>query len=295
MASQSNQRFTRDHLFDLKGKVALVTGGGSGIGLMAAQALANNGAKVYIVGRTAEKLDRVVETYGKDISGELIAVQGDVGSKEGVQKLYDEISKREQCLCILVNNAGISSNKTSTESSGDANEMRANLFEKDVNTYEDWNNTYNTNVTAYYFMTAAFLPLLARSTERHSGWSSTVINITSISGMVKTAQHHFAYNASKAAAEHLTRMLAAEVLSSQVKVRINGIAPGVFPSEMTADESDDAQKSHIDKSKFEGKVPANRPGRDEDMAQAVLFFAANQYLSGQTLAVDGGYTIEAGL
>jgi len=295
MASQNNQRFTRDKLFDLSGRVALVTGGGSGIGLMAAQALANNGAKVYIVGRTAEKLERVVETYGKDIPGELIALPGDVASKEGVQKLYDEFSKREQCLCILVNNAGISSKTTSTESNGDANEMRANLFEKDVNTFEDWNNTYNTNVTGYYFMTTAFLPLLAQSTERHQGWSGTVINITSISGMVKTAQHHFAYNASKAAAEHLTRMLAAEVLSSKIKIRINGIAPGVFPSEMTADESNDAQKSHLEKSKFEGKVPANRPGKDEDMAQAVLFFAANQYLSGQTLAVDGGYTIDAGL
>jgi len=295
MSSQSNQRFTRDKLFDLSGKVALVTGGGSGIGLMAAQALANNGAKVYITGRTVEKLDRVVELYGKDIPGELIAVQGDVATKEGVQKLYEEISKREQCLCILVNNAGISGGKHTTESKGDANEMRANLFEKDVNTFEDWNNTYNTNVTGYYFMTTAFLPLLARSTERHQGWSSTVINITSISGLVKTAQHHFSYNASKAAANHLTRMLAAEVLSSQLKIRINAIAPGVFPSEMTADESDDAQKSHIEKSEFEGKVPANRPGKDEDMAQAVLLFAVNQYLSGQTLAVDGGYTIEAGL
>jgi NAD(P)-dependent dehydrogenase (short-subunit alcohol dehydrogenase family) len=293
--SHNNSKFTRDNLFDLKGKVALVTGGGSGIGLMAAQALANNGAKVYIVGRTAEKLDRVIETYGKDVSGELIAIQGDVNTKQGVQKLYDEISSREKCICILVNNAGISSNKHNTESNGSAEELRRNLFEDDANTYEDWSNTYNTNVTAYYFMTAAFLPLLARSTERHPGWSSTVINITSISGMVKTAQHHFAYNASKGAAEHLTRMLAAEILSNKVKVRVNGIAPGVFPSEMTADDSNEQQKSHIPKEEFEGKVPADRPGREEDMAQAVLMFAANQYLSGQTLAVDGGYTIEAGL
>lgn len=143
-------------------------------------------------------------------------------------------------------------------------------------------------------MTTAFLPLLQKSTDLHKGWSGTVINISSISGMVKTAQHHFAYNASKGAAIHLNRMLASEIAGTGLKIRVNSIAPGVFPSEMTAGESGDDQKSHIEKDKY-AKVPAKRPGKDEDMAQAVLFFAVNQYLNGQTLAVDGGYTIAAGL
>merc|ERR1712000_234249 len=108
-SKQDNSLFTRDNLFDLKGKVALVTGGGSGIGLMATQALAGNGAKVYITGRTQEKLDNVVETYGKNIAGEIIPIVGDVGTKQGVQKLYEDFSQKEKCLCILVNNAGISS------------------------------------------------------------------------------------------------------------------------------------------------------------------------------------------
>jgi NAD(P)-dependent dehydrogenase (short-subunit alcohol dehydrogenase family) len=72
-------------VFNVKDKVALVTGGGSGIGLMITQTLAVNGAKVYIVGRTEEKLNRVVEVHGKDIAGQIIAIQGDVASKEGVQ------------------------------------------------------------------------------------------------------------------------------------------------------------------------------------------------------------------
>lgn len=144
-------------------------------------------------------------------------------------------------------------------------------------------------------MTAAFLPLLQKSTERYPGWSGTVINISSISGLVKTAQHHFAYNASKGAAIHLNRILAAEIAAQGLKVRVNSIAPGVFPSEMTAGGSGADQKSEIPKDKYESKVPAQRPGRDEDMAQAVLFFAANQYLNGQTVAVDGGYTLAAGL
>lgn len=143
--------------------------------------------------------------------------------------------------------------------------------------------------------TAAFLPLLQKSSDLHEGWSGTILNITSISGMIQKAQHHFSYNASKGAAIHLTRMLASEVSSNGHKIRINSLAPGVFPSEMTAGESDEYQKSHIPKEKYESKFPAARPGKDVDMAQAVLFAVTNQYLNGQNFAVDGGYTIAAGL
>ncbi|KAI9904472.1 hypothetical protein N3K66_001001 [Trichothecium roseum] len=289
-----NSAFTRDSLFDLSGKVALVTGGGSGIGLMATQALAANGAKVYITGRTREKLDTVVKEYNQNIPGEIIALPGDIGSKDGVRKLYEEYSQKESCLCILVNNAGISSTSMQTES-GSAQEMRRHLFDNDDSTFEDWNATYNTNVTSCFFVTSAFLPLLQRSSEMRPGWSSTVINISSISGLIKSAQHHFAYNASKGAAVHLTRMMAAEVAANNLRIRVNGIAPGVFPSEMTAKDSDEQQKSFIPKDKYADKVPAERPGKDEDMAQSILYFATCQYLLGQTLAVDGGYTLAAGL
>lgn len=294
-SSKVNQTFTRDHLFDLKGKVALVTGGGSGIGLMAAQALATNGAKVYVVGRTKEKLDTVVKTFGGDkVSGEIIALQGDVSSKDGIKKLVAEYGKHEKCCCILVNNAGIAGETFEVEASS-AKEMKSNLFDDDKATFDDWTSVYSTNVAGIYFLTTAMLPLLRKSTETHKSWSSTVINITSISGMVKSAQHHFAYNASKGAAIHLTRLLAAETANNDMRIRINSIAPGVFPSEMTTDESDQSQKSHIPKEKFEGKVPAQRPGSEEDMASSVLYFASNQYLNGVTLAVDGGYTLAEGM
>lgn len=83
--SNNNKDLQLSEVFDVKGKVALVTGGGSGIGLMITQTLAVNGAKVYIVGRTEEKLEKVVETYGKDVAGEIIPVVGNVATKEGVQ------------------------------------------------------------------------------------------------------------------------------------------------------------------------------------------------------------------
>lgn len=147
----------------------------------------------------------------------------------------------------------------------------------------------------YLVSLAAFLPLLQKSSDLHEGWSGTILNITSISGMVQVAQHHFAYNASKGAAIHLTRILASEIASNGHKIRVNSLAPGVFPSEMTAGESDEYQKSHIPKEKYESKVPAGRPGRDVDMAQGALFAVTNQYLNGQNFAIDGGYTLSAGL
>ena len=214
--------------------------------------------------------------------------------KSDVAKLVQEISSREKCLCILVNNAGIDSASVTTKSSS-AQEMKQNLFDTEKTTLADWTNTYATNVASTFFMTTAFLPLLQASTERHAWWSGTAINTSSISGLVKSAQHHFSYNASKAAAIHLTRMLAAEIAENGLKIRVNSIAPGVFPSEMAAGESDEFQKSHVSSEKYKEKFAAGRPGKDVDMAQAVLVFAANQYLNGQTLAVDGGYNLSAGL
>lgn len=272
--------------------VALVTGGGSGIGLMATQALAVNGAKVYITGRTKEKLDRVAELYSKDIPGQIIPISADVTSKQSIQKLVDEISAKESKLHILINNAGISSPTQNTDPA-DPKKLQEELF-NNQSTAQEWEECMRTNVTQLFFTTTAFLPLLNKGTEDEHAWSSTVVNISSISGLVKSAQHHFAYNASKAAAVHLTKMLAHEITSSQLKIRVNNIAPGVFPSEMTAEGSDEKQKSTLPKEKFEGKVPAGRPGKDEDMGSAVLFTVSNQYLNGQTIVVDGGYLLTAG-
>jgi len=273
--------------------VALVTGGGSGIGLMATQALAVNGAKVYITGRTKEKLERVAKLYGADVPGDIIPITADITDKESIDNLVQTISEREKFLSILINNAGVSSSTQTTEHE-DPQKLRQSLFEDASSDVEEWDKVFRTNASQLFFMTTAFLPLLSRGTEQEHGWSSTVINITSISGIVKLAQHHFAYNASKAAALHLTKMLAHEVISSNLRVRVNNIAPGVFPSEMTTEGSDEKQKSSIPKEKFEGKVPAARPGKDEDIASAVLFAASNQYLNGQTVVVDGGYVLMAG-
>ncbi|WYZ45647.1 hypothetical protein EsH8_VIII_000963 [Colletotrichum jinshuiense] len=292
---EGNDFFHRNHLFDLTGKVALVTGGGTGIGLMATQALAANGAKVYITSRDQGKLDNAVRTYNQNIAGEILALRADVTDKADIDRLTKELESREASLDILVNGAGISSGAIEVESDG-ARDMKASLFGAESSTFDDWTDTYRTNVAAVFYVAASLLPLLQKSAERHPGWSGTVINISSISGMIKKSQHHFSYNASKAATIHVNRMLAEEIAANGLKVRVNSIAPGVFPSEMTTKEpADDQQKSSIPREKYAEKVPAGRPGKDEDMAATVLFFACNQYLNGQTVAVDGGYTLAAGL
>jgi NAD(P)-dependent dehydrogenase (short-subunit alcohol dehydrogenase family) len=246
--------------------------------------LSRNGAKVYIVGRTEEKLEKVAEVYGKDIPGKIIPISADISKKVDIKNLVSEIESKEKCLCILINNAGISSNNQ-MPTGENAEEFRKNLFDPEDATFEEWEQTYRTNVPQIYFMTAAFLPLLHKATEHQHGYSGTVINIGSISGMTNRSQNHFAYNASKGAAHHLTKMLASEISNAGLKIRINCIAPGVFPSEMTAKESDENQKSHLPKDKKQD-LPSQRPGSDRDMASAILFTATNQYLNGQISEFD---------
>ena len=252
---------------------------------MAVQALAVNGAKVYIVGRTEDKLQTVAETHGKGISGEIIPLVGDITDKKDILRLAEEVESREKYLSILINNAGIEATGKISPTGKNAEEFRDNLFHSEGQEVENWTAEYKPNVAQLYFMTGAFLPLLSRATDHQKGYSGTVINITSISGIVLKSQGHFSYNASKAAANHLTRMLASEISNQGIKVRINAIAPGVFPSEMTAGDSKDNQKSELPKDKY-AHLPSERPGTDRDMANAILFAATNQYLNGQVVPVS---------
>lgn len=116
----NNDAFKLSELFNVKDKVVVVSGwsrlfhkqlhsadrssgGGSGIGLMATQAFAVNGAKVYIIGRTKEKLEKVAEQYGKDVPGQIIPLVGDISKKESIAEIIKEIESKEKCVCILVN------------------------------------------------------------------------------------------------------------------------------------------------------------------------------------------------
>ncbi|PHH59135.1 hypothetical protein CDD82_2549 [Ophiocordyceps australis] len=272
---------TRHALFDVKGRVALVTGGGSGIGLMTAQALATNGAKVYICGRTKEKLDKAASTH----PGQIVPIQADISSKQGIQSLVDTISRLESRLCILVNNAGISGpvDPTPPDARPSADALSHRLLAS--SSPSDWADVYCTNVAPIFFVTAAFLPLLQASSDKSQDWTATVINVSSVSAQITSPPSPFAYDASKAAASHVSRMLAAEVVAARLRLRINVIAPGLFSTQMT--------RAAMDKDDV-AQIPAQRPGMPVDMASAMLFLVCNQYINGLTLTVDGGENLSAG-
>lgn len=119
-------------------------------------------------------------------------------------------------------------------------------------------------------------------------YSASVLTISSMSGIMRHAQGHFSYNTAKGATVHLTKLMSAEF--QKAGIRVNSIAPGYFPSEMTAKESDDRQKSHVPQEKIQekGHVPLARPGREVEMGMSVLYLAKNQYVNGEIIAVDGG-------
>ena len=175
--------------------------------------------------------------------------------------------------------------------------MKNRLFEPEDATFEDWGRLYRTNTAAHYFMTTGFLPILLRGNEQDHGWSSTVINISSTSGMINSSENHFPAGTCKAGTIQLTKVLAMEMAKAGLKVRINSIAPGIFPSEITTKTSNaQTQKSELPKDfALTRDIAAGRPGTDGDMASAILFLATNQYINGQIVAVDGGYLLKHGL
>ncbi|KAF4338048.1 NAD(P)H-dependent oxidoreductase [Fusarium beomiforme] len=276
-------------LFDVSHITAVVTGGATGIGLMITQALQSNGAKVYITGRRKEVLEQTQKTYGTG-PGSIHVLPGDVSQKDEAIRLAKELSEKEpNGIHLLVNNAGIAEDDNTKFWEPDMSDAKA-ISEHFLKTEpEHWADTLRTNVTGPYYMSMAFLPLLAKGRDATPGYSSQIVNVSSISGVMKgSSTGQPAYATSKAAVTHLSRMIA--TLSKDVKVRVNVIAPGLFPSEMTTGESNEGNKSNIDKKMAN---PAGRPGHDTDMAATILFLAGKGglFYNGQIVYPDGGSTL----
>ncbi|KAG2155850.1 uncharacterized protein EDB93DRAFT_1247495 [Suillus bovinus] len=289
------ENFTLKKLYDLNGLIALVTGGGTGIGLMIARGLAANGAKVYITGRRKEVLDSVVSewnaTKGDDM-GLLIAQEMDVTKKDSIKAGVTRLSQAEGRLHILVNNAGQSGplsselNQPSPTAQKEAGPLSEYLFNNE--SFEEWSSLYAINTFSIYFVTVAFLDLLDKGSKNNDreGFSSSVINITSMSGT-----RQFCYNSSKAAGSHLTRMLSTEFALKGIDVRVNAIAPGVYESEMTYDTiSGQVATDAVGMPVL--SIPAKRPGTAAEMAGTAVYLAspAGAYMNGQELVIDGGTT-----
>lgn len=279
------QELELNSLFSVAGWTALVTGGGTGLGLMTAKALAQNGAKVYVTGRRADVLEKARTRFPR--GGEVIPLVMDVTNKQDILKAVTTIAADNNALHLLVNNAGVTTARSNIKTcSRDPEAIRELMF--DGQDFEDWSKPYLINVASIYFCSAAFLPLLVKGRQQFDN-SGSIINISSMSGITKESQGgQFSYNASKAACISLTEQLACDFAQPGLEIRVNTLAPGYFPSEMTTIKERDGTPEHFRK---EWGIPLGRPGRARDYAQAILNFAVNGYVTGATLIIDGAWLL----
>jgi NAD(P)-dependent dehydrogenase (short-subunit alcohol dehydrogenase family) len=244
----------------LEGKVALVTGGNSGIGLATAQRLHDEGAKVAISGRNQKTLDEAVKTIGKDV----LAVQGDVAKSADLDKLFAAVSQKFGKIDVLFDNAGI---------------YKFVPFASTSETLYD--ELFDINAKGVYFTTQKAIPFL-------NDGASIILNTSQANeiGMVNGS----AYAATKAALRSFTRSFAAELVGRGI--RVNAVSPG--PIETPAG----FERSGLSKEAMEefaesivAQVPMKRIGQPAEVAAAVAFLASSDasYITGSEIGVDGGF------
>ena len=254
-----------EDLFSVRGKVALVTGGTRGIGLMIAEGLVRAGARVYVASRKEDACAEAERTLSE--FGEAVAIPCDLQSLEGVEKLAAEIAARENRLDLLVNNAGLTWNQPIDE-----------FPEK------GWDRVLNLDAKAPFFLSQKLLPLLraAASPEQRA----VIVNISSVNGIKPSGLQNYSYVVAKAGLAQLSAQMARDLMEDQINV--NTIAPGPFKSKMTGPlyATEQLDQQAID------RFPMKRWGRMEDVAGLTILLAsrAGSYLTGIEIACDGGST-----
>ena len=252
-------------LLSIEGKVALVTGGGGGIGRMIAEVLVAEGAKVYIVGRTEATLKDVV-TALSDQKGECIALPGDLSSTAGARAVADAFAEREASLDLLVNNAGT-------------------MYDAPLDEFseEGWDSVVDLNLKSVFFLTQALLPQLRKAASADS--HAAVVNIGSIGGLRIGPKENYSYQAAKAALHHMSGGLGKRLAGENITV--NAIAPGFFPSALTP--VDDPKVLEM----MTSMVPRGRVGTPEDIGGTVAFLAsrAASFVTGAVIPLEGGMAL----
>jgi len=247
-------------LFDLSGKLALVTGGGTGIGFGISKAFIEAGAKVVITGRREDVLQKAVADLGANAN----YATGDVADTSTIPSLIKTIEEKFGPINILVNNAGINMKKTALEVSD-----------------EDFQRIIQTNLNGLFAVTRE----VGKYMEKRK--SGSIINITSMAAMYGLPLVA-GYAASKTAVLGLTRTLASDL--ALLGIRVNAIAPGFIESEMTRKALD---ADPVRKQKAIGRTPMGIMGQPEDIGYAAVFLASDEakFVTGVNLPVDGGNSI----
>ena len=255
-------------LFSIAGKVAVVTGGSTGIGAMIARGFVENGVKTYITARKAEQLEATAAELSQ--LGECIPIQSNLSTREGLEGFADAVLAQEERLDILINNAGATWGAALDE------------FPE-----SGWDKVMDLNVKSIFFLTQRFLPALRAAGTAEE--PARVVNIASINGITHPHMNNYSYSASKAAVIQLTRHMAADLAPEHIN--INGIAPGFFPSKMTAHLlPDDSENMELP------GAPCRRLGKPEDAAGTAIYLCsrASNYICGHTIVMDGGVVALAG-
>ena len=242
----------------MQGKVAFVTGAGTGIGAATAVRLAEEGATVVICGRRQAPLDEVVAQI-KAAGGKAEAVQADVSDEAGFTAAIEAAAQRHGKLDVLVNNA-----------------MAYSWGSIEDTSTADWHSNFSTSVDGTFWGTRAAMKLMKAQ-------GGSIINVSSICGLLGTAQMS-GYSAAKAAIINFSRAAAAE--GAAQGIRVNVVIPAVVETPATAGMlSDDASRQNTEK-----LIPMGRVGQPEELANAILFLASDEasYITGAALPVDGG-------
>jgi len=248
-------------IFDLTGKVAMVTGSTRGLGEVEAMALAKAGADVAVCGRVESDLKRVsgaIKDLGRDSSGFFLEITSKESIHEGVGKILEHFGKVD----ILVNNAGTN--------------YRVPILEYPE---DEWERIINTNLKSYYLVAQAVVPQMI---ERGYG---KIINMSSIAGQIAVPVL-FAYACSKGGVNQMTRMMGYEW--AKEGVRVNAIAPTYFETEMVQQIRNDPERMEY----ISRRTPMGRWGKLHELEGIVIFLAssASDFITGQVICIDGGWT-----
>lgn len=243
----------------LSGKIALITGGGTGIGLDIAKKYVEEGAYVYITGRRENKLQEAVSTIGKNID----YVVADVTKKEDMEKVAEKIKNEKGKLDILIANAGV-----------------GNYIAIEDVTLEEFNRVMYTNVLGTYYCAQVCLPLMKEG--------STIILNTSVTASLGLPNFSL-YIAAKSAMKSFIHTWTNEL--RERKIRVNALAPGIIPTDVAEKElGRDPQKEKELQECRATLIPADRVGNVKDISNAAIFLGSDEssYVNGIELLVDGG-------